>query len=504
MNKDFQQLGISQRWADKLRRQSIVTPTDIQQQAIPHVLKGRDLIGQAQTGTGKTLAFLLPILEKMHHNKQELQALILSPTRELAMQIVRELRALNEESLFDVLAVVGGTDIERQIQKLQRQAQIIVATPGRLVDLILRKKVNLHTAKTLVIDEADQMIEMGFVEDVERITRHIRKDRQTLLFSATFPPRIRKLTEDLMRNPLHIHVNQNLQTVPEIELHYMLVKERSRDELFAQLLQAYNPYLAIIFANTRDQADLLTQALVRRGLLVDVLHGDLQQWQRKQVLQKFREAKIQYLVASDLAARGLDIEGVTHVFNYEFPRDLSWFIHRIGRTGRAGETGIATTLFTDQDLFKLAKVEKALGRRMRQVEVVNGEVQQKVRKQGTAGTSSRGGQLVTEDGEVWSTRKPRQPKKKSLGAGSGKSASTRSGSVAGVQVRGQSPKSRESQSQAPKSQAPKSRVPKKGVERASGSQPANRNQNTNKSQVQNQRSAGPRFGSKAAGKRPKR
>jgi ATP-dependent RNA helicase DeaD len=421
--KDFAQLAISERWTEALARQGINEPTDIQLQSIPQILKGRDLIGQAQTGTGKTLAFLLPILQTLNIQKDALQALILSPTRELAMQIVRELRDLNvapnDPNAYDVLAVVGGTDIERQIQRLKRQPHIIVATPGRLVDLILRKKIMLHTAKTLVIDEADQMIEMGFIEDVERIMRHIRKDRQTLLFSATFPQRIRKLTLDYMRNPLHVHVNQNLQTVPEIELHYMMVTERNRDELFAEMIRLYNPYLGIIFANTREQADLLAQALNRRGMSIDVLHGDLQQWQRKQVLQKFREAKIQFLVASDLAARGLDIEGVTHVFNYEFPRDLMWFIHRIGRTGRAGESGIAVSLFTSKDLFKLGKVEKSLGRRMKQMEIIDGELVAKTRtlkplagSPGKPGKERKGAvrQMVTEEGEAWSTRKPRKPK----------------------------------------------------------------------------------------------
>jgi ATP-dependent RNA helicase DeaD len=439
--KDFGQLEISERLTEVLRQQGIQEPTDIQLQSIPHIMKGRDLIGQAQTGTGKTLAFLLPILEKLNAGKDALQALILSPTRELAMQIVRELRDLNapigDAHSYDVLAVVGGTDIERQIQRLKRQPHIIVATPGRLVDLILRKKILLHTAKTLVIDEADQMIEMGFMEDVERIMRHIRKDRQTLLFSATFPLRIRKLTQEYMRNPLHVHVNQNLQTVPEIELHYMMVSERNRDELFAQMVQLYNPYLGIIFANTREQAGLLGDALKRRGMSVDVLHGELQQSQRKQVLQKFRDAKIQFLVASDLAARGLDIEGVTHVFNYEFPRDISWFIHRIGRTGRAGESGIAVSLFTSKDMFKLSKAEKSLGRRMKQMEIVEGQLVAKSRtlRPLDAGSKKpakeRKGtvrQMVTEEGEAWSTRKPRTgkpeqsggPAKKTFGKPAGK------------------------------------------------------------------------------------
>jgi ATP-dependent RNA helicase DeaD len=201
----------------------------------------------------------------------------------------------------------------------------------------------------------------------------------------------------------------------------MVVNERQRDEQFVQFIQAYNPYLGIIFANTRDQADLLGNMLNRRGVSVDVLHGDLQQRQRKQVLQKFREAKIQFLVASDLAARGLDIEGVTHVFNYEFPRDLSWFIHRIGRTGRAGETGIAITLFTSKDLFKLTKVEKALGRRMKQMELVDGELKVKSRTlkpllggagEGKKNNNSRQRMLVTDDGEVWSTKKPLKPNAK--------------------------------------------------------------------------------------------
>jgi ATP-dependent RNA helicase DeaD len=310
-------------------------------------------LAQSQTGSGKTLAFLLPLLQRLQVEREELQVLILSPTRELAIQTAKEIETLIEGTSILSVALVGGTDLQRQIQRLKKKPHIIVGTPGRVLDLILRKKVTAHTVKSLVIDEADQMLDMGFMKEMEKIINSTKRDRQLCLFSATLPAAIIQLADKLMKQPVKIHIHPEEKMAKEIDHVYFLSKERDKDELLCQLARLYNPYLGLIFTNTKDRAQILSMIMGRRGFSVDVLHGDLPQRARKNVMTRFREAKIQFLVATDLAARGLDVEGVSHVFNYEIPRDKDQYIHRVGRTGRAGESGLAISVVTPSELHRL-------------------------------------------------------------------------------------------------------------------------------------------------------
>lgn len=353
MKSKFTGMGLSAYLIEALERKRIFEPTPIQNEAIPPILEGKDVLAQSQTGSGKTLAFLLPLIQRIHAEREELQLLILSPTRELTMQTAKEVESVIEGRPITSVALVGGTDIQRQIQRLKKRPQIIIGTPGRVLDLIIRKKVTAHTIKALVIDEADQMLDMGFMKEIERIINSTKRDRQLCLFSATLPAPIIQLAETMMKQPVKIHIRPEEKMAKEIEHVYFLTKDRDKDELICKLARLYNPYLGVIFTNTKDRAQILSMIMGRRGFSVDTIHGDLPQRSRKHVMEKFREGKIQFLVATDLAARGLDIEGVTHVFNYELPRDKEQYIHRVGRTGRAGESGLAISVVSPTELHKL-------------------------------------------------------------------------------------------------------------------------------------------------------
>lgn len=358
----FEQLVNEPKIVRKLQQEGIVEPTEIQREAIPVLRQGRDLIGQAQTGTGKTLAFLLPILENIDISAG-VQALIVTPTRELALQITDELHKL--ASLLDVgvLAVYGGQDVERQIRKLSQQksrVQVVVGTPGRLLDHMRRGTLDLSELSFLVLDEADQMLDLGFLGEIETIIRHTPSTRQTAMFSATMPPTIRSLAARYMKLPQEIRVQAKNIVLRDIEQIAVQTTDRQKQDTLAGLLEEYKPFLAIAFCRTKRRAATLNEGLLRRGYLSDELHGDLSQKKREQVMARFREAKIQILVATDVAARGLDVEGVTHVFNYDIPHDVESYIHRIGRTGRAGETGVAVTLFAPRDREFLHMIEKGI------------------------------------------------------------------------------------------------------------------------------------------------
>ena len=359
--QDFFSLGISKIIVDPLRASGVAVPTPIQKQAIPLVLKSRDVIAQAQTGTGKTFAFILPILEKIDRNASHVQALIVAPTRELALQITEEIEKLivHIEGLA-VLAVYGGQDVAKQLKKLRRNPQIVVGTPGRLLDHIRRETIHLGEIQFLVLDEADQMLHIGFLGEVEEIIKETPATRQTLLFSATIPPEVRKLAAKHMKSPEFIQIEKTqgpAVTVKQLAIH---TTDRAKQAALIHLIETYRPFLAVIFCRTKRRVSKLFDALKAYGFSCDELHGDLSQAKREQVMKRFREAEIQLLVATDVAARGLDIEGITHVFNYDIPQDAESYVHRIGRTGRAGMTGLAVTLFSSADRQGLEEIEKEL------------------------------------------------------------------------------------------------------------------------------------------------
>ncbi|MFD0676823.1 MULTISPECIES: DEAD/DEAH box helicase [unclassified Paenibacillus] len=360
MKNVFANLGISSELTEALSQQGYTEPTPIQKEAIPVVLSGDDVIAQAQTGTGKTLAFVLPILEKLDPKKSYTQALILTPTRELAIQITSEVQRWAPIKGISVLAAYGGQDVERQLKKLEGSIHLIIATPGRLLDHLRRGTVQLQRISTLVLDEADQMLHMGFLKDVEEIIIQTSPKRQTLLFSATMPGPIRNLAKGYMKSPQEIKVKTKQVTLTEIEQIAIKTTDRGKQEALVRLIDEYNPYLAMIFCRTKLRAAKLNEALREMGYSSDELHGDLTQAKREQVMKRFRDAKIQLLVATEIAARGLDIEGITHVFNYDMPHDVESYIHRIGRTGRAGQRGMAVTMVTQHDLGTLEAIEQGI------------------------------------------------------------------------------------------------------------------------------------------------
>ena len=369
---DFLQLGIRKEINHTLRSLGIETPTSIQERAIPSVLEGKDVIAKAQTGTGKTLAFVLPILEKTDVSKSDVQALILTPTRELAQQISKEIKKMIENVAgVNVLAVYGGQDVEHQLKKLKGAQHIVVATPGRLLDHIRRGTIDLSTVQMLVLDEADQMLHMGFLPDVDDIIYETRSTRQTMLFSATMPNEIRALAKKFMVEPEFIEVKAKKITVEEIKQVVIETTDRRKQATLLHLIQEHRPFLAIIFCRTKIRAKKLHDALIANGYESDELHGDLTQSKREKAMKRFRDAKTQFLVATDVAARGLDVEGVTHVYNYDIPHDVESYVHRIGRTGRAGGDGIAITLVDPKDLEFLRIIEKGIQQRL-EIQVIKG------------------------------------------------------------------------------------------------------------------------------------
>ncbi|WP_342425367.1 DEAD/DEAH box helicase [Paenibacillus sp. FSL L8-0502] len=361
--KNFTALGVEQHWVEALKEQGISAPTPVQQESIPLLMEGQDVIAEAHTGTGKTLAFLLPILQKLNLDKRHPQALVIAPTRELALQITEEAKCLAAaEPSLSLLAVYGGQDVERQLRKLKGGAQLIIGTPGRLLDHLRRGTLDLGGIKMLVLDEADQMLHMGFLNDVETILQEVPYRRQTMLFSATMPAGIRKLARVYMNEPVDVKV-KSASSVPVSQIRQVVVQttDRGKQQALVDMLNTDRPYLAVIFCRTKRRAAKLNEELQEMGFQSGELHGDLSQNKREQVMKAFREAKLQLLVATDVAARGLDVEGVTHVFNYDMPQDAESYIHRIGRTGRAGGKGVAVTLATPRDIPELRNIQKVAG-----------------------------------------------------------------------------------------------------------------------------------------------
>lgn len=358
MAKTFQTLGVSPEITDALRKQGIQTPTTIQDQAIPSVFKGRDLLAQAQTGTGKTYAFLLPSLQQIKADNHTEQVLIMAPTRELAKQTADVAQSLAPGLGIDVLNLIGGKTIENQLQKLHRHPHIIIGTPGRLLDHCRRNSLDLSGVGRVIVDEADQMLQSGFLEDVDTLIGMTPKRRQLLFFSATVPDKIRSLAKKHMTNPLVLNVLEGETIALEnIEQRVYMISEENKLSRLCQMLTEMNPYLAVVFCNTKERASILAGQLAAKDFNIGELHGDMTQGRRTQVLRDFARARTQILVATDIAARGIDIEGITHVFNYDVPHDVDYYIHRIGRTGRAGNEGLAITFATGADEDWVRRIE---------------------------------------------------------------------------------------------------------------------------------------------------
>ncbi len=333
--------------------------TPIQSKAIPVMMTGQDIIGQAQTGTGKTAAFGIPILQKVDPSSKKTQALVLSPTRELAIQVADELRKLSKYMHgIKILPVYGGQEITKQIRSLKGGCQIIVGTPGRIMDHLRRKTIRCDFVETVVLDEADEMLDMGFREDIETILEYIPQERQTVLFSATMPKPILEITRKYQQDAVTIKVVKKELTVPSIEQYYYDAKRRDKVDMLTRLLDFYNPKLSLVFCNTKRCVDELTKELSDRGYFAEGLHGDMKQSQRDRVMNNFRKGKTDILIATDVAARGIDVDDVEAVFNYDLPQDDEYYVHRIGRTGRAGRTGMAFTFVKGKEVYKLKDIER--------------------------------------------------------------------------------------------------------------------------------------------------
>ena len=357
---NFQTIGISSELENILKESGITEPTPIQEQAIPELLRGKDIIAQAYTGTGKTLAFMLPIMERVDANQPSIQALIITPTRELAIQITNEAKKLMAVKDISILAVYGGQDVEKQLRKLKRGVHLVIGTPGRLLDHIRRGSIDLGQLKMLVLDEADEMLNMGFLKDIENIIYEAPKKRQTMLFSATMPKELRSLATRYMIKPNQIQVQGSNVTLDEIKQIVIETTDRGKQDALCKVIDEQRPFMAIIFCRTKRRVKALNNDLKDRGYNSDEIHGDLSQAKRERVMKSFRKMEIQLLVATDVAARGLDIEGITHIFNYDIPEDAESYIHRIGRTGRAGETGVAVTFVAPKDRQALDIIEKKI------------------------------------------------------------------------------------------------------------------------------------------------
>lgn len=355
----FRELGLSDMMLNSLHKKGFEEPTPIQAQTIPFLLANKkDLIGKAQTGTGKTAAFGIPIIENIVPDSKRVQAIILAPTRELAIQVAEELSSFAEEQKTRIIAVYGGQPIERQISRLQRGVDIVVGTPGRILDHLERRTLDISKVSYIVLDEADEMLNMGFIDDIEAILKAAPKERRTVLFSATMPAHIERLAKKYMNEYEVIAVAKDNISKANIQQIYFEVPQSDKFEALFRIIDVEESFYGLVFCRTKIDADEISHKLANRGCRAEAIHGDLSQGQREKVLQKFRAKKITVLVATDVAARGIDIDNLTHVINYALPQDPESYVHRIGRTGRAGKTGIAITLITPSEYRKLVTIQK--------------------------------------------------------------------------------------------------------------------------------------------------
>ena len=361
----FNELHLSTELLAEIEKAGFVEASPIQEQTIPLAMAGKDVIGQAQTGTGKTAAFGFPTLEKIDTDNPAVQALVIAPTRELAVQSQEELFRFGRSKGVKVRSVYGGSSIEKQIKALKSGAHIVVGTPGRLLDLIKRKALKLNQIETLILDEADEMLNMGFLEDIESIISRVPEDRQTLLFSATMPDAIKQIGVKFMKEPTHVKIAAKELTTELVDQYYIRVKENEKFDTMTRLMDVEQPELSIVFGRTKRRVDELTRGLKIRGFRAEGIHGDLDQGKRLRVLRDFKNGNLDVLVATDVAARGLDISGVTHVYNYDIPQDPESYVHRIGRTGRAGKSGQSITFVAPNEMGYLQIIENLTKKRMK-------------------------------------------------------------------------------------------------------------------------------------------
>lgn len=354
----FKELNIDENLINILNKNGIKNPTKIQKEIIPLIKNNLDVIGEAQTGTGKTLAFLLPIIDNIHLNKKNISCLILTPTRELAIQITNEANKLAEYKNINILSCYGGKDISSQVNKLKNNINIVVATPGRLIDHINRKSIDLSKIDTVVLDEADEMLFMGFKNDIEKIMTYLPTKMQTLCFSATIDSKVKKLAYKYMKEPVFISIKSNNITLDNITQEVVFTTDRQKQNDLIKCLEKDNPFLGIIFCRTKARVDKLETFLSQNGFLCDKLHSDIKQSKRERIMKSFKDAKIQYLIATDVMSRGIDINGITHIYNYDIPENTESYIHRIGRCGRANEKGYTCLFISDKDKNTLKEIEE--------------------------------------------------------------------------------------------------------------------------------------------------
>ena len=361
----FKDIGLSDALVEQLESSGFTIPTTIQEKTIPLMLEGTDVVGQSQTGTGKTAAFSLPIIEQVSRQERSVQALILTPTRELAQQVTQAIKDLSGDRRLRVLTICGGQSMDRQIRTLQKGTQIVVGTPGRVIDLLERQKLDLQSVRWVVLDEADEMLSMGFIDEVKKILQQAPTERQTACFSATMPRAIRELVKEFLVAPVTVTVEQTSSAPAMIDQHvYLLPRRRSKIQTLQPILEVEDPQSAIIFVRTKRTASELTSKLQETGQSVDEYHGNLSQAQRERLVKRFRDGKIRLVVATDIAARGLDVESLSHVINYDLPDNAETYIHRIGRTGRAGKTGTAISLVEQRERHMLRQIERRVRQKL--------------------------------------------------------------------------------------------------------------------------------------------
>ncbi len=363
----FNELSISDPIMKAIEKMGFEEATPIQTETIPLALAGNDVIGQAQTGTGKTAAFGIPMIEKINAKQRKVQGLVVAPTRELAIQVAEEINRIAKFLGIRALAIYGGQQMDRQIRALKDGPQIVVATPGRLLDHMRRRTIRIDHVQTAVLDEADEMLNMGFIDDIRDILKGIPEERQTLLFSATMPKEIRNIATTLMKEPKEVKIKAKEMTVENIDQYFIEIPEKYKFDTLNNHLDIHSPELAIVFARTKKRVDEITEGLQARGYRAEGIHGDLTQGKRMSVLSKFKHGRVDVLVATDVAARGLDISGVTHVYNFDIPQDPESYVHRIGRTGRAGKTGEAISFVTPREMAHLHLIEKTTKSKMKRL-----------------------------------------------------------------------------------------------------------------------------------------